>query len=96
MSIIWLYIRNAVLKNIHFVPNSYGNLFEKDACYKAIDAGDNKQVYTLRNKLQWHFNQNTNLFIHENAFESRVCEMAAILSWGHELKGTCRIYARNV
>ena len=35
--------------------------------------------WTLRNKLQWNFNRNSNIFIQENAFES-VCEMAAILS----------------
>ena len=35
--------------------------------------------WTLRNKLQWNSNQNTKLFIYENAFENGVCEMAAIL-----------------
>ena len=34
--------------------------------------------WTLRNKLQWNFNQNSNIFIQENAPESVVCEMAAI------------------
>ena len=37
--------------------------------------------WTLRNKLQWNFNQNSNIFIQENAFESVSWEMAAILSW---------------
>ena len=32
------------------------------------------------NKLQWNFNRNSNIFIQENAFESVVCEMAAMLS----------------
>ena len=32
------------------------------------------------NKLQRKFNRNSNIFIQENAFESIVCEMAAILS----------------
>ena len=36
--------------------------------------------WILRNKLQWNFNPNANIFIRENAFESVVCEMAAILS----------------
>ena len=36
--------------------------------------------WTVRNKLQWNFNQNIKLFIHENASENIVCEMAAILS----------------
>ena len=35
-----------------------------------------------KNKLQWNFVQNTKLFIHENAYENIVWEMAAILSWG--------------
>ena len=35
---------------------------------------------TLRDKHQWNFNQNTKLFIHENASENIVYEMAAILS----------------
>ena len=36
--------------------------------------------WTLGNKLQWNFNQNSNIFIHKNAFESVVCDMASILS----------------
>ena len=35
--------------------------------------------WTPRNKLRWKFNQNTKLFINENASENIVCEMAAIL-----------------
>ena len=35
---------------------------------------------TLRNKLQWIFSRNSNIFVQENAFESVVCEKAAILS----------------
>ena len=37
--------------------------------------------WTLRNKLQWNFNWNLNIFIQENAFEHVICEMASILSW---------------
>ena len=36
--------------------------------------------WTLRNKLQWNFNRNADIFFHETALESVVCEMAAILS----------------
>ena len=39
-------------------------------------------VIVNRNKLQWNFNQTTKFFIHENASETIVCEMAAILSRG--------------
>ena len=35
---------------------------------------------TLRNKLQWNFNRNSNIFIQENVLENGVCEMASILS----------------
>ena len=36
--------------------------------------------WTLRNRLQWNLNRNSNIYIQENAFESVVCETAAILS----------------
>ena len=36
--------------------------------------------WTLRNKFQWNFNQNSYIFIQENAFEKVVWKMAAILS----------------
>ena len=36
--------------------------------------------WSLGNKFQWNLNQNQYIFIQENAFESVVCEMAAILS----------------
>ena len=38
------------------------------------------------NKFQWNFNQSTKLFIHENASDNIVCEMAAILSRGKWVK----------
>ena len=38
--------------------------------------------WKLRNKLQWIFNQNVKLFIHENVSENVICEKAAILSRG--------------
>ena len=34
--------------------------------------------WTIRNKLQWNFNQNTKLSIHETASENIVCETASI------------------
>ena len=36
--------------------------------------------WTFRNKLQWNFNQNFNIFIEENTFQNVVCAMSAILS----------------
>ena len=35
--------------------------------------------WTLRNKFQWNFNHNSNIFIQENALENGVCEMASNL-----------------
>ena len=34
--------------------------------------------WTLRNKLQWNFIRNSNIFIQQNALENVVCEMASI------------------
>ena len=34
-----------------------------------------------RNKLQWKFNRNSNIFIQGNGIQNIVCEMASILSW---------------
>ena len=36
--------------------------------------------WNLRNKLEWNFQQNSYIFIQENAFENIVCEMVATLS----------------
>ena len=38
--------------------------------------------WTIRNKLQWDFNQNSKLFILKNASENIVCDIAAMLSMG--------------
>ena len=45
---------------------------------------------TLRNKLQWNFNQNTKIFSHEIAFEIIVCDMAAILFRGKWVNPLCQ------
>ena len=43
--------------------------------------------WTLRNKFQWKLNQDSNIFIQENAFEIAICEMTAILFWVRWVKG---------
>ena len=48
--------------------------------------------WTLRNKLQWNYNQNTKLFINKSASEDFVCEMAAILSRGRWVKNKSIIW----
>ena len=55
---------------VYSVPSHYLN-----QCWVIVNC-------TIGNKIQWNFNQNTKLFIHENASENIVCEMAAILSRG--------------
>ena len=54
----------------HSAPSHYLN-----QCWVIVD-------WTRRNKFQWNFSQNIILFIHKNASETNVCEMAAILSRG--------------
>ena len=46
--------------------------------------------WTLRNKLHWKFNRNANIFIHENAIGSVVCEMATISSRPQCVNYRCR------
>ena len=45
--------------------------------------------WTRGNKLQWNFNQNTEIFIHKNASEYIVCEMAVILFKGRWFNRCC-------
>ena len=50
-----------------------------DQCWVIIN-------WTLGNKLQWNFHQNTTLFINENALKNIACKMAAILSGADEFE----------
>ena len=43
-------------------------------------------IWTLRNIFHWHFNRNSNIFVHEYAFENSICKIASMLSrfrWGN-------------
>ena len=51
--------------------------------------------WTLRNKLQWTFNRNSNIFIQEIAFENVVCKMASILSRPQYVKNNCGMLQYN-
>ena len=57
----------------------------QDQCWNIVNK-------TLRNKLQWIFSRNSNIFIQQNVFESVVCEKAAILSRPQWVK----LYPRKV
>ena len=48
--------------------------------------------WTLRDKLKWDFDQNTKIFIHENAYENIVCEITAILSGEDGLSNAFEYY----
>ena len=50
------------------IPSHYLN-----KCWLIVD-------WTLRNKLQWNMNQNTNIFLQGNAFKNVTCKLAAIMS----------------
>ena len=39
--------------------------------------------WTLGNKFQWNFNQNTTVFMQYKGFVNVICKMAAILTWPH-------------
>ena len=51
--------------------------------------------YTIRNKLQWNFNQNTNLFIHENASKNIVWETVAFCTGVDELNVTLYLLSQR-
>ena len=40
----------------------------------------NAEILSLRNKFQWNLDQNSYIFIPENAFENVISEITAILS----------------
>ena len=67
----WHFLRGIHQPRLFFLawsaPSHYLN-----PCWNTVN-------WTLRNKLQWNFDRNHNIFIQENAFESAVCETASIL-----------------
>ena len=50
--------------------------------------------WTIRNKLKWNLNRNSNIFIQEKVFECVVWEMAAILSRPQWVKNICQYWFR--
>ena len=69
-----------IIPVVYSAPNHYLNMLNQ--CWNIVNL-------TLRNKLQWNINQNTEVFIHKNTFENVVCKMAAILfrvRWVNEAK----------
>ena len=58
----------AVIPLLLMAPSHYLN-----QCWNIVN-------WTPRNKLQWNLNRNSYIFIHVNAFENVICEMAVDLS----------------
>ena len=90
--IVYIYIRNQtkLLRNvysfqlndetewrIYICISNWLVVWSVPSCY--LNQCYNIANWTLRNKLQWHFDRNSSIFVQENAFEGIVCEMAAIL-----------------
>ena len=83
-------LKRAILLSINWDQVTYmcqytrAELFQIMACRCPAPSHYLKQfwfivIWTLKNKLQWNFNQITTLFIKENEFENDVCKMVAIL-----------------
>ena len=72
----WGRVTHICVSNLTIIGSDYG----LSAPSHYLNQCWNFVYWTLRNKLQWNFNWNSNIFIQENAFESVVWEMAAILS----------------
>ena len=81
-------IKKKIKKNTHTHPQC-----RIDASVNRVSIGYSAPIHylnqcwvivnqILRNKLKWNFIKNAKRFIHENASDKIVCEMAAILSRG--------------
>ena len=93
ISIFKIYLFNVYVKNVltHWgrvthmyvsgktiIGSDYG--LSPGWCQAIIWTNDGILLIGLRNKLQWNFKRNSNIFILRNAFESVVCKIPAILS----------------
>ena len=75
----WGWVTHICVSNLSIIGSDNG-LITWSASSSYLNQCWNIVKWTLRNKLKWNLNQNSNIFIEENAFESVVCEMSAILS----------------
>ena len=72
------------------VPYRYANDGAKPLCKPILFIVN----WTLKNKLQWNLNHNAFFFIHENASENIVFEMAAILLTGWQVSANSHAECR--
>ena len=66
--------------SVHFRNKNISNTWQWSAPSHYLNQCWNIGNWTARNKIQWNFNWNSNIFIQENAFQSIVWEMVAIFS----------------
>ena len=76
----WGCVTHICIGKLNIIGSDNGLSHGRRQAIIRTNAGWNIVNKTLRNKLQWNFNRNSNIFIQENAFESVVCKKAAILS----------------
>ena len=75
----WGRVTHIRVSNLTIIGSDNG-LSPRSAPTRYLNQWWNIVNWTLRNKLQWNFNRNSNIFINKNAFEDVVCEMVSILS----------------
>ena len=68
-----------LIKHFHNFLDIYASVITWPAPTHYLNQWWNIINSTCRNKLQWNFNRNSNIFTQENAFEN-MCKMASILS----------------
>ena len=68
----WGQVTHICVGNLTIIGSDNGPSHFMNQCWNIVN-------WTLRNKLQWNLNRNSNIFIQENALENVVCEMASIL-----------------
>ena len=65
-------VMHICVRNLTTIGSDNGLAPVMNQCWNIVNSN-------LRNNLRWNFNRNSYIFIHENAFENVICEMAAIL-----------------
>ena len=81
----WGRVTHICVGNLTIIGSDNGLSSGRSAPSHYLNQCRNIINWSLRNKLQWHFNRNSNIFIQENAFENVVCEMATICLGLNEL-----------
>ena len=87
--IFWVYFNS--LRPNEYMCVSKLNIIDRDYLNQCWNIVNSK----LSDKHQWNIKQNSCIFIHENAFENVVCEMAAIFSRPQCVNHSLSLYIAN-